>query len=330
MERSEINNVLAAIVDTFVVAMTDDMLPHEEIGSIFGVHSEAGRWGNDLASSEMGLVMFGLWQSLLVQHRVVSANDLKRELLQGTLPEYLERTVRTLPQGCTSKYSAEVLRRGFQSIAWETSMHEVFKTDTVSAAPSINSLPQFIRDYAQSLPAGMYTPFPYPREITPGNIDFVSIVGNVDDSIVRDVADNPTVEIRLGVRTREGKVGAAVVLVWLFLSIEGRSGASHLFEIGFNIGDPDVWEHFSTLSGQPFYEIITCGQTTFTATRVELPSLKSDMARVLALAQRHLDVGWSQEDYMAALKDEWAQHPDIESLVAHFTTPPHRIFEDIL
>lgn len=176
----------------------------------------------------------------------------------------------------------------------------------------------------------MYTPLPYPLLATPGKVPFIGFIGHTSDQDVRDVDDNPAVEINLGVRSREGKNGSTIVLVWLFLSIQGSSGTSHLNEMGFNIGDPEMRDHLRILATQPFYDIVTCGEAVFTATRVTLPTLGPDILRVLSLAQRHLDIGWSQEEYLEALQAEWALHSDTESLFKAFVQSSNKRFEEIL
>ena len=123
----------------------------------------------------------------------------------------------------------------------------------------LESLPRLLRDYVAGLPPGTYTPFPYPSEVAPTNSDFVAFVGNTDDELVREIDSDPKAEIRLGVyfHPREENPNAQIVLIWPFLSIEGLSGTKHVFEMGFNVGDPDMRQHLRTLSQQTCYDILS-------------------------------------------------------------------------
>lgn len=186
---------------------------------------------------------------------------------------------------------------------------------------TIDQVPPPVREFLRFLPEFTYCPMDYPKEATPNRQGFVTIVGQVEDSDVLDLDDKPMVEIRLAPRVVETETGKQILLIWLFLLLKGKSEEYGPYGIPFNLGEPSIRDAFSTLSQQPHYEIVSCGRTIFTATRVELPTLKADMANILEQTKELVEIGWSHKEYMSAMHAQWERYRDSKALMDSFQSP---------
>lgn len=160
-----------------------------------------------------------------------------------------------------------------------------------------SQVPTPILEFSRSLPVGMITPLRCNASGATNGQEFVEFVGRDVDEVITSVKCNPTVEISLGILPFSD--GGKVILSWLFIKLSGDT--EHLYEIGLNLADPQHRQDLEILSRQPMYEIVLCGESCNTITRVSLPELRTDIEALLRLAKHYSALNWSQGEYFDKL-----------------------------